>query len=140
MRSEPSDRGRERGAALLEAALALGLVALIAGAGLTAFSRAAESGAAATARLEALAAAENALERASAAGFLARALEGDAEMAGEGWRVTGAPYVGEAEGEAAAAAGAALGDGPLALIHLRAEAGPEGAPLVTLETLRTLPR
>lgn len=134
----------ERGAALLEAALALGLVALVAGAGLTAFSRAAKSSAEAEATLTALAAAETALERASAAGFLASALaEGGAALEGEDWRVTGAPYASDDERAAATEAGVAPPSaGPLALIHLTAIAGlaaPE-RPLVRLETLRALPR
>lgn len=116
----------ERGAALIEAALALGLVALIAAVGLSAFSRAAGTGAGAEARLEALSAAENALERGSAPDFLGQAREG-AVMNGEGWTLTGTPYEMEE-------------NGPLILIRLVAEAGPRDAPLVRLETLRSLPR
>lgn len=125
-------RKGERGVALLEAAIALGLVALIAATGLSAFSGAARIGAAAEARLEALALAESALERASAPDILAAALaDGAATLSGEGWRVDAAPYpIAEDEGA----------PGPLALIRLRAVAGPEDAPLVVLETLRSLPR
>ncbi|MFN3259323.1 MAG: hypothetical protein ACE37J_02075 [Pikeienuella sp.] len=122
---------RERGAALLEAAVALALMALVAAAGFTAFGRAGAAGAAAEARLEALALAESALERGSAPGFLAAALEGEAALSGEGWRLSALPFPTEEEG-------------PLALVRLVAEAGfPEGedgAPLVRLETLRSLPR
>lgn len=128
-----SQRSSERGAALLEAALGLALVALIAGAGLTAFTRAAETGARAEARLHALAMAENALERGSAPDFLRRALvEGDAELTGPGWRVAGAPYADAADEE--------IGESPLALIRLVAEAGAEGELPVRLETIRSLPR
>lgn len=132
----------ERGAALLEAALALGLVAMVATAGLAAFSRAAAVGVGAEAKMAALADAENALERASAAGFLARALaEGEAVLEGDGWRVTGAPYRPEEEAEAAREAGLEPGrESPLALVRLVAEAGGGGAPLVVLETLRVSPR
>lgn len=128
-----SGRSSERGAALLEAALALALVAIIAGAGVTAFTRAAETGARAEARLDALVMAETALERASAPDFLRRALdEGEASLTGPGWRVTGAPYADAADEE--------IGESPLALVRLVAEAGPDGAPPVRLETLRSLPR
>ncbi len=124
----------ERGAALLEAALALGLVAFIAAAGLSAFSGAARTGAAAEARLLALADASSALERASAPTFLAEALlAGGAELSGDGWRVEAAPYANEGAEEG-------MEDGPLALIRLTASAGPPEAPLVTLTTLRSLPR
>ena len=118
---------RERGAALLEAALALALMALVAAAGFSAFGRAGATGAAAEARLEALALAESALERGAAPGFLAAALEGGASLKGEGWRLTGETWPQEE-------------DSPIALVRLVAEAGPEGAPLVRLETLRSLPR
>lgn len=127
----PSRRAKrsESGMALVEAALALGLVALIAATGLSAFSRAATTGAAAEARLEALNAAENALERGSAPDFLAKARDEVTVMSGEGWTLTGTPY--EIEEEE---------DGPLALVRLVAEAGPPGEPRVRLETLRSLPR
>lgn len=128
-----SERGPERGAALIEAALALGLVALVAAAGLTAFSRAAAVSAGAEAKLAALAAAENAIERGSAPDFLARALGPEGAMLeGEGWRLSGRGFAPpEAEGT----------EGPLALVRLVAEAGPDPeAPLVRLETLRSLPR
>ncbi len=128
-----SFRNSERGVALIEAALALGLVALVAAAGLSAFSRAERVSAAAEAKLAALALAENAIERGSAPDFLSRALaSGDASLEGEGWRLTGSVFEGP-EAEAA--------ESPLALIRLLAEAGPDPeAPLVRLETLRSIPR
>lgn len=129
MRNSRAGAG-ERGAALLEAAIALGIVALIASAGLSAFSGAARFGGAAADRLDALAAAEAALERGAAPAFLAEALAtGAATLEGPGWRVEGEPYDGDD------------GESPLALIRLSAAAGPDpDAPLVSLETLRSLPR
>lgn len=122
-----SPNSGERGFALLEAAVALAIVALLAAAGFTAFAAANRAAAVAEARLTALAAAENALELASAPAVLRRALEdGEAALEGEGWRVVATPYADDD------------GEGPLALVSLVAEAG-ETAP-VRLETLRSLPR
>lgn len=119
-----SPNRRERGAALLEAAIALALVALIAAAGISAFSAAGRASADAAADMRALTLAENAIERASAPGFLRRALdEGEAVREGDGWRVTAIPYAADP------------GDSPLALVEIRAEAGE-----VVLKTLRSLPR
>ncbi|MEL7462561.1 MAG: hypothetical protein AAFN79_00740 [Pseudomonadota bacterium] len=114
----------ERGAALLEAVIALGLVALIAAAGFSAFSAASRASDAAARQMTSLTLAENALERASAPAFLRAALEtGEATLAGEDWRVEAKPY--EADD----------GEGSLALIELTAIAED-----VTLTTLRSLPR
>ncbi len=122
-----SSRSSEGGFALLEAAVSLAIVALIAAAGFTAFAAASRASAEAEARLAALAAAENALERASAPAMLREALEeGEAVLEGDGWRVVAAPY---AEDE---------GVSPLALVSLIATAGE--APVVRLETIRSLPR
>ncbi len=120
----------EHGAALLEAAIAIGIVAMIAATGLSAFSRAASVGQKSEARLEALADAENALERASVSGFLAQALaDGAADLSGDDWQVMALPYQVEE-----------TATGPLALIELTATAGTaRGAP-VTLKTLRAIPR
>ena len=118
---------RERGAALLEAAIALGLVAIIAAAGFSAFSAASRASADAAERMRALRLAENAVEIASAAGFLRAALEeGEALASGEDWRVVARPY------------DAGDDDGPLALIAIEATGG--GAPNVTLRTLRSVTR
>lgn len=118
----------ERGIALLEAAMALALVSLIAAATYSIFSQSAAATARSEARLAALAQVESALELASAPGFLSRALEeGKAEIQGDGWRVTGAPYEED-------------GSGQLALIRLSASAGPSDKPVLTLETLRAIPR
>jgi len=120
---------QERGAALLEAAIAVGIVAMIAATGLSAFSRAATVGRVAEVRLDALADAENALERASASGFLAQALiAGSADLSGPDWQVTALPYMADDN------------TGPLALIELIAVAGTERGAPVTLKTLRTIPR
>ena len=122
-----SRNSRERGAALLEAAIALGLVAIIAAAGFSAFATANRFSAAADEKLRALTLAENGVELASAPAFLRRALEdGEAIAAGENWRVVAEPYDGDD------------GLGPLALIRIRAEGGQNGA--VALETLRSIPR
>ena len=119
---------RERGIALLEAAMALALVSLIAAATYSIFSQSAAATARSEAKLTALAQVETALELASAPAFLSRALsEGKAELSGEGWRVTGTPYDED-------------GSGQLALIRLSASAGPQEAPVLTLETLRAVPR
>lgn len=116
----------ERGAALLEAALALALVALVAGAGLSAFGASNRASAAAEAKLASLALAENAIERGSRAAFLRLALEeGAAELTGDGWRLTAAPYADDLTAQ----------ESPLALLRLIAEAGE-----VTLETVRSVPR
>ena len=118
----------QRGVALLEAVIALALVSLIAGAAYSAFSRTAAATARAEDRLAALAAAESGLELASAPATLITALEtGEAVIAGEGWRVIAEPYETD-------------GDAPLALIRLTASAGPEIAPIVTLSTLRAIPK
>lgn len=115
---------RERGAALLEAAVALALVAMIAAAGVSAFGMSGRRSAEAAQRLENLRLAENAIEIASAPAVLRRALDdGEAVAAGDGWRVSAVPYDGE------------TGESPLALVLIKAEAG-----RVTLETLRSLPR
>jgi Tfp pilus assembly protein PilV len=120
---------RERGLALLEAAIALGIVAMIAAAGLSAFSRAASVNRTAEIRLHALADAENALEQASVSSFLAEVLDtGTATLSGSDWQVTGSPYQTE------------TGEGPLALIELIASAGAERGAEVTLRTLRAIPR
>ena len=119
---------RERGVALLEAVMALALVSILAGATYAIFSQSAAATARANAKLEALVQVETALELASSPAFLARALEdGDAEITGEGWRVSGAPYDNGGEGQ-------------LALIRLTASAGPAEQPILTLETLRAIPR
>lgn len=116
-----SARNSERGVALLEAVIALALVAMIASAGYAAFARAVDSAARAEARMAALAQAEMAIELASSPAFLVDALAaGGAALSGPGWRVEGAPQE---------------GDGPLALIALTATAGE-----VTLETVRSVPR
>lgn len=108
--------------------MALALVSLIAAASYSIFSQSAAATARAEARLAALAQVESALELASAPAFLARALEdGAAEINGADWRVRGAPYE-------------ETGDGQLALIRLVASAGPEDAPILSLETLRAIPR
>ena len=115
---------RERGAALLEAVIALGLVALIAAAGFSAFSAASRASDAAARKMSALTLAENAVERASAPAFLRAALEdGEASLTGDGWRVDARAYEGDD------------GEGPLALIEITAIADD-----VTLATLRSLPR
>lgn len=120
----------ERGMALLEAAIALAIVAMVAATGLTAFSRASAVNQTAEARLEALAQAENALERASAAGFLAEVLdEGQARITGDGWQVTGVPYPDAQAGDSS----------PMALVELTAVAGKD-ASSITLKTLRTIPK
>ena len=119
----PRNRG-ERGAALLEAAVALALVAMIAAAGVSAFGMSGRRSAEAAERLENLRLAENAIEIASAPAMLRRALDkGEAAAEGDGWRVSIIPYDGDD------------GTSPLALALIRAEAG-----RVTLETLRSLPR
>lgn len=124
--SAPARRG-ERGLALLEAAIALGLVSLIAATGYGVFSRAADATARAEARLAALTLAENALERASAPDFLARAAEtGEATLEGDGWRVTALPHDAP--------------PGRLTLLRLTAEAPPGDGALVTLTTLRGVAR
>lgn len=126
-KTKTSSRNSEGGFALLEAAVALAVVALVAAAGFTAFAAANRSSAMAEARLRALAAAENAIERASVPSVLRQALDdGEARLEGDGWRVIAAPY--EADDAAS----------PLALVRLVATAGE--APVVTLETLRSLPR
>ena len=118
----------ERGVALLEAAMALALVSLIAAATYSIFSQSAAATARAEARLAALAQVETALELASSPAFLTRALEeGEAELAEADWRVRGTPYE-------------ETGEGQLALIRLSASAGPADAPILTLETLRAIPR
>ncbi|MEO1611643.1 MAG: hypothetical protein AAFU55_04725 [Pseudomonadota bacterium] len=118
-RNEP-----ERGAALLEAAIALGLAALIAAAGFSAFSAASRASDAAAREMASLTLAENAIERASAPAFLRAALdEGEAVAAGDGWRVEARPYQDDD------------GEGPLALVEITATSGP-----VALSTLRSLPR
>ncbi len=123
-----AQNSRERGVALLEAAMALALVSLIAAATYSIFSQSAAVAARSEAKLAALAAVESALELASAPVFLARVRdEGAAEIAGDGWRVTGAPYDDDSSGQ-------------LALIRLSASAGPLDDPIVTLETLRAIPR
>lgn len=119
---------RERGVALLEAAMALALVSLIAATTYSIFSQSAAVTARSEAKLQALAQVETALELASTPTFLARALnEGNAEISGKDWRVTGTPYEED-------------GSGQLALIRLSASAGPPDAPILTLETLRAIPR
>lgn len=119
---------RERGIALLEAAIALALVSLIAATTYSIFSQSAAATARSEAKLAALAQVESALELASTPAFLTRALdEGAAEILGEGWRVTGTPYDEN-------------GSGQLALIRLSASAGPQDDPILTLETLRAIPR
>ena len=132
-RSRPirKQSGSERGAALLEAAIALALTALIAAAGFSAFGAASRSSAAAEARLDALRLAENAVERASVPAFLRAALDdGEAVLAGDGWRVVAVPYAGtDQDGET---------ESPLALVHITATAG--DGPVVELETLRSAPR
>lgn len=118
----------ERGIALLEAAMALALVSLIAATTYSIFSQSAAATARSEAKLAALAQVESALELASTPAFLTRALdEGAAEILGEGWRVTGTPYDEN-------------GSGQLALIRLSASAGPQDDPILTLETLRAIPR
>ena len=120
---------RERGIALLEAAMALALVSLITAATYSVFSQSAASNARSKGKLLALAKVETALEMASAPAFLERTLaEGQASLEGEGWRVRGDVY--DEDG----------GSGPLALVRLRASAGPEDTPTVELETLRALPK
>ena len=125
-----SQRNRaERGVALLEAAIALAIVSLIAATAYSVFSQSAAISARAAERLAALEAAENAIELASSPAFLTRALaDGTAEMTGADWRILGSVY---AEDDP---------ENPLALIRLVASAGPENDPLVTLETLRSIPR
>lgn len=119
---------RERGVALLEAVMALALVSLIAAATYSIFSQSAAVTARSEAKLQALAQVETALELASVPAFLARVRdEGAAEIAGDGWRVTGAPYDED-------------GSGQLALIRLSASAGPLDYPILKLETLRAVPR
>lgn len=123
-----AQNNRERGVALLEAAMALALVSLIAAATYSIFSQSAAATARSEAKLEALAQVESALELASAPVFLARVRdEGAAEITGEAWRVTGSPYDED-------------GSGQLALIRLSASAGPRDDPTLTLETLRAIPR
>lgn len=120
---------RERGIALLEAAMALALVSLITAATYSIFSQSAASTARSEAKLQALTQVETALEMASTPAFLERTLaEGQASLEGEGWRVRGDVY--DEDGRS----------GPLALVRLRASAGPENAPTVELETLRALPK
>lgn len=108
--------------------MALALVSLIAATTYSIFSQSAAATARAEAKLQALAQVESALELASSPAFLARALrDGEAEISGEGWRVTGAPYE-------------ETGAGQLALIRLSATAGSGDEPVLTLETLRAIPR
>ncbi len=118
----------ERGIALLEAAMALALVSLIAAATYSVFSQSAAATARSEAKLTALAQVETALELASTPAFLSRVLdEGEAEILGEDWRVAGSPYEDD-------------GAGQLAMIRLSASAGPLDDPILTLETLRAIPR
>ncbi|MEM7544353.1 MAG: hypothetical protein AAF367_02360 [Pseudomonadota bacterium] len=125
-----SGRNRsERGTALLEAAIGVGLLALIAATGLSAFSRAGEVSRLAEARIDALALAENALELASASAFLGIALQnGEAQKSGTGWQVIARPYRDDES------------DGPIAMLEITAVAEVAGGPDVTLRTLRALPR
>ncbi len=123
-----TSRRNERGVALLEAVIALALVSLIAATTYSVFSQSASVNARSEARLSALAQAESGLELASSPAFLANVLtEGEATLSGEGWHVRGARYEDD-------------GAGPLALIRLLATAGPPDAPLITLETLRAIPK
>lgn len=119
----------ERGTALLEAAIAVGLLALIAATGLSAFSRAAIVSQQADARLVALSNAQNAIEDASGPLFLGLVIdEGRAEKTGDGWRVTGTLYQDEQS------------NGPMALVELLAVADVANGADVTLRTLRAIPR
>ncbi|MEM7270632.1 MAG: hypothetical protein AAF401_15440 [Pseudomonadota bacterium] len=117
----------ERGAALLEAAIALSIAALITAAGVGVFSRAAEVSARADAQLIALSRAETALERGSATDVLLEALEdGEAVRTGDGWRLTARPEDGG-------------GEETLALIELTGE-GAAAEQVVLLTTIRAIPR
>lgn len=119
----------ERGIALLEAAMALAIVSLVAATAYAVFSQSAAISTRASDRLTALAAADTAIELASSPAFLTRALaEGRADLTGNNWQVVGDIYSEDGP------------ENPLALIRLVATAGPETTPLVTLETLRTIPR
>ena len=117
----------ERGAALLEAVIALALAAMLAAAGFSAFTRLGRATAAAETRLRALALAENAVEEASAPAFLTAARDAPRSLQGAHgalvWRR-------EAARE---------GDGAPALVRLTVVVGDPAAPLARLDTLRLAP-
>lgn len=119
--------GAERGAALLEAVIALALAAMLAAAGLSAFARLGRAGEAAQTRLRALALAENALEQGAVPAFLAAARDAPRRLEGaEGplrWRLEAAR-----EGETEPA-----------LVRLTATVGAPATPIVRLDTLRLVP-
>lgn len=117
----------ERGAALLEAVLALTLAAMLTAAGFSAFARLGRAAEAAETRLRALALAENALETAAAPAFLAAARDApQSRQGGEGplrWRLEAARH----------------GETEPALVRLTATVGEAAAPVVRLDTLRLAP-